>query len=285
MRLGKISLFLVIAVLSFSCRNSGQENKEMASSESEMHQSTDIQVLVDSLKIKGAVLLYQQAKDSFYSNDFQWANTAFIPASTFKIANSIQALENGIVENDSTMFYWDGKPRYLKSWEEDLTFHQAFQRSCVPCYQQIARETGVERMKETLEKIGYPGMVFDSTTIDNFWLEGDSRISQFQQIDFLKRLVNKKLPISEKTYSIMSKIMLLDQKEGYDLYGKTGWAQPDDSTNIGWFVGYAITPADTFYMATNIQPGEGFDMADFGKIRMELALKSLTKIKAGSSDK
>jgi beta-lactamase class D len=231
--------------------------------------------LVDSSKVIGALLISDQGNNTFYSNDFNWAETGFIPASTFKIANSIQALENGIVENDSTMFYWDGQPGYLKSWEEDLTFHQAFQRSCVPCFQQIARKTGVEKMKETLDKIGYPGMVFDSTTLDNFWLEGDSKISQFQQINFLKRLVNKELPISAKTYEVMSKIMLIDQKDSYELYGKTGWAQPNDSTDIGWFVGYAITPSDTFYMATNIQPKPEFNMEGFGRIRLELALRAL----------
>jgi beta-lactamase class D len=238
-------------------------------------ESTSIKSLFDSTKVKGAVLIYRQGKNIVYSNDFDWAETGFLPASTFKIANSIQALENGIVEDDSTMFYWDGQPRYLKSWEEDLTFHQAFQRSCVPCYQQIARETGVERMRQTLEKIGYPGMVFDSSTIDNFWLEGDSRISQFQQIEFLKRLVNKDLPVSQKTVDIMSKIMLIDQNEDYDFYGKTGWAQPNDSTNIGWFVGYAVTPKDTLYMATNIQPTPAFNMNDFGKIRMLVTIKAL----------
>lgn len=278
MRLHQSFLGILISVLVFSCNSSKQTTNNESTSPT-LQQSDDIQGYLDSSMVKGAVLLFDQAKDTYYSNDFSWAETGFIPASTFKIANSIQALENGIVENDSTMFYWDGQPRYLKSWEEDLTFHQAFQRSCVPCYQQIARKTGVERMKETLDKIGYPGMVFDSTTIDNFWLEGDSRISQFQQIDFLKRLVNKELSITAKTYEVMSKIMLIDQKDGYDLYGKTGWAQPDDSTNIGWFVGFAVKPADTLFMATNIQPGEGFNMDDFGKIRMELALKSMEALK------
>ncbi|KPM46683.1 penicillin-binding transpeptidase domain-containing protein [Jiulongibacter sediminis] len=270
----KIYLILTISELLFSCGDTNQSIDHNKSSPTR-NESGEIQSFLDSAKVEGAVLLFSQSKNEFFCNDFDWAETGFLPASTFKIANSIQALENGIVENDSTMFYWDGQPRYLKSWEEDLTFHQAFQRSCVPCYQEIARETGVERMRQTLEKIGYPGMVFDSSTIDNFWLEGDSRISQFQQIEFLKRLVNKELPVSQKTVDIMSKIMLIDQNEDYDFYGKTGWAQPNDSTNIGWFVGYAVTPKDTLYMATNIQPTPAFNMNDFGKIRMLVTIKAL----------
>ncbi|MGR3810952.1 penicillin-binding transpeptidase domain-containing protein [Jiulongibacter sp. NS-SX5] len=272
----KTLLYLFISLCLFSCHN--PEEKEEAVEVPIEVESQVLQELLTTKKLKGAVLLYRSSLKTYYSNDFDWATTGFIPASTFKIANSIQALENGVVDSDTSMFYWDGSPRYLKSWEEDLTFQQAFQRSCVPCYQEIARETGVKRMDSTLKRIGYPGMVFDSTSIDNFWLEGNSKISQKEQIEFLKRLVNKELPVVEKTYEIMSKIMLIEEKDNYDLYGKTGWAQPSDSTNIGWFVGFAITPKDTFYMATNVQPAEDFDMSNFGSVRMGVSLEGLESI-------
>jgi beta-lactamase class D len=267
---------LLLFALSFiiSCRSS-KESENAESSEPSRLALQEIQKSIDSLQLKGSVLVYDQNGNTFYSNDFDWSETGFLPASTFKIANSIQALENGIVQDDSTMFYWDKQPRRMAAWEKDMTFKEAFKASCVPCYQQIALETGVKRMRETLDKIGYPGMVFDSTTIDNFWLEGNSKITQFQQIDFLKRLVNKELAVSDKTYEVMSKIMFMEEKPGYDLYGKTGWAQPDDSTNVGWFVGYAITPKDTLYVATNIQPTAGFDMDHFIKVRIDLATKGL----------
>jgi beta-lactamase class D len=273
----KFNLLLLCSLfVLFSC--SSESKNEETAGVPERVVSSRIQSILDSAKVEGAVLVYDSEGNTFYSNDFVWAETGFLPASTFKIPNSINALENGIVANDSTVFLWDGKPRYLKSWEEDITFHQAFQRSCVPCYQEIARKTGVEKMRNMLDKIGYPGMVFNGATLDNFWLEGASKISQFQQVDFLSKLVNRELPVTEKTYRIMSKIMFLDQKEGYDLYGKTGWAQPDDSTNIGWFTGYAKTPDNTYYLVTNIRPGDGFNMDDFAKIRMELALKAMHEI-------
>jgi beta-lactamase class D len=235
----------------------------------------DFQTILDSSKVKGSILIFDLSKNAYYSNDFDWANKGFIPASTFKIANSINALENGIVTDTSNIFLWDSQPKYLKTWEQDMNFYQAYQRSCVPCYQEIARKTGVTKMRKTLENIGYPGMVFDSTSIDNFWLEGGSRISQFEQIDFLKRLFNKQLSITENTFDIMKQIMLLNETPQYKLYGKTGWAQPNDSTNIGWFVGYAVLKDNVYFLATNIQPGKGFGIGDFGRIRMQLSLLAL----------
>ena len=237
-----------------------------------------MQELLDSSKVEGSILIFDANKNEFYSNDFDWAKKGFLPASTFKIANSINALENGIAQDTNTLFYWDGLPKNIKSWEQDMNFHEAYKRSCVPCYQHIARNTGVEKLKATLSKIEYPGMVFDSTSIDNFWLEGNSKISQFQQIDFLKRLFNKELLIKKNTYTVMKQIMLLDENPDFTLYGKTGWDQPNDSTNIGWFVGYAVTSNNTYFIATNIRPGEDFVLNNFVKVRIGVSLEGLGKV-------
>jgi len=117
--------------------------------------------ILDSLKVKGSVLIYSFTDKTYYSNDFPWAKTGIIPASTFKIPNSIIALETGVIKNDSDVFKWNREKRWNKKWEQDLTFKEAFQVSCVPCYQEIALKIGVERMKTYLNKLNYKEMVFD----------------------------------------------------------------------------------------------------------------------------
>ena len=92
-------------------------------------------------------------EDVYYSNDFKWANAGRLPASTFKIPNSIIALETGVVENDSTLFEWDGIERSIKNWNQDLLFREAFHFSCVPCYQKVAREISEKRMNVYLNKL------------------------------------------------------------------------------------------------------------------------------------
>ena len=66
-----------------------------------------------------------------------------------------------------------------------------------------------------LEKFEYKNMIFDSLTIDNFWLDGKSKFSQMQQIDFLERLYFSKLPISKKTENIMKDIMQIEKTENF----------------------------------------------------------------------
>ena len=59
-----------------------------------------------------------------------------LPASTFKIPNSIIALETGVVEDpDKDVFKWDGVTRSFEPWNKDHTLRSAIAVSAVPVYQ------------------------------------------------------------------------------------------------------------------------------------------------------
>ncbi len=198
----KYFYLIIILITSFSCsgnRQNEQTNGKKNNAAIERLVLAEFQQILDSSNVEGSILIYDPQTAIFYSNDFQWAELGKLPASTFKIPNSIIALETEVVENDSTLFIWNGEKRNLSIWEQDLLFKDAFRFSCVPCYQDIARKIGEKRMKEYLSNLKYGNMVFDSTNIDIFWLVGDSKINQFEQIDFLSRLYYSKLPISGKT--------------------------------------------------------------------------------------
>lgn len=238
----------------------------------------EFQNLLDSVFIQGAVLIYDLQSDTYYSNDFEWARVGRLPASTYKIPNSIIGLETGVVKDDSTIFKWDGQKRRIKTWEQDLTFRQAFHLSCVPCYQEIARQIGLDTMKMFLSKFEYGDMVVDSSTLDLFWLEGDSKINQFQQIAFLKEFYTSSLPVSERTTSIMKDLMVIEEKDGYKLSGKTGWSIRNGNNN-GWFVGFVESNHNVYFFATNVSPTEGFDMKLFPKTRKEITYDALKLLK------
>jgi beta-lactamase class D len=232
------------------------------------------QVILDSANVTGSILVFDPSKRVFYSNDFAWCETGHLPASTFKIPNSIIALETGVMESDSTVIKWDGEKRKRGEWERDLSLRDAFHVSCVPCYQEIARKIGVERMKEYLEKLDYGRMIVDSASIDVFWLEGDSKVSQFEQIDFLQRFYSSRLPISEKTGNIMKRLMVIEESDTFKLSGKTGWSIRNGNNN-GWFVGYVEKGEKLLFFATNINPNVEFNMDLFPVIRKEITRKAL----------
>jgi beta-lactamase class D len=171
-----------------------------------------------------------------------------------------------------------GEERGLKVWEQDLIFRQAFQFSCVPCYQEVARKIGSERMNQYLTKLRYGDMKVDSSNIDIFWLEGASTINQYQQIDFLKSLYQSELPIRNHTEETIKRMMILDQSEKYRLRGKTGWSIRNGNNN-GWFVGYLETENEVYFIAVNINPGKAFDMNLFPMIRKAVAMRTFQLLK------
>ena len=264
---------LVLLLVLFSCKEK-VENKLKKSNEIIQ---VEFQEIIDASNVKGAILIYDLKKNAYYSNDFGLAKKGELPASTFKIPNSMIALETGIIKNDSTLLKWDGKKRRMKRWEQDLTFTKAFHLSCVPCYQEIARKVGVVGMNTYLQKLSYKGMMVDTTSIDMFWLEGNSRINQVQQIDFLKRFYKSELEITKRTETIMKRLMLIEKTAYYAISGKTGWSTTKDIHN-GWFVGYVETEGNTYFFSTNVSPKKGFDMRLFSEIRKEIVYKALEKL-------
>jgi beta-lactamase class D len=129
-------------------------------------------------------------------------------------------------------------------------------------------------MKEYLKKLNYGNMVVDSASIALFWLEGSSKISQFQQLNFLRRFYFSKLPINKRTETIMKKLMVIEKNDSYTLSGKTGWAIRNGHNN-GWFVGYVETNNKVCFIAVNIDPKQNFNMDMFPMIRKEITLKAL----------
>jgi len=267
---------IIVPVVAKEATNQDSEQADKVTLNS-MHIVPDFDRILESKQLKGSILLFDQKDEQYFSNDFQWAEIERLPASTFKIPNSIIALETGVMANDSTIIPWNGEKRFLKSWEQDLSFRQAFQLSCVPCYQEIARKIGVERMKIYLDKLGYGGMEFDGETIDRFWLEGNSGISQMQQITFLKRFYDQQLPISYGTYELIKKLMFVHKDYGYSLFGKTGMAARDGSNN-GWYVGFIEKEEQVIFFATNVIPTVDMSMETFGPLRISASVEALNWI-------
>jgi beta-lactamase class D len=123
-----------------------------------------------------------------------------------------------------------------------------------------------------LIEFDYGNMVVDENSIDKFWLEGESKISQRQQIDFLKRLYNQKFGIDESTYSNIKELMVIDKNENYTLSGKTGWSIREGN-NVGWFVGYFEAGENIFFVATNIEPYDKTEMIDFTTARKDITME------------
>jgi len=276
-----VTVIAIASLLSLaSCQSSSPDVSEISDSSTLDAPTTksiyreDFQALLDSTNSVGSILIYNPQIDSYYSNDFERAEMGFIPASTFKIPNSLIGLDTGTISM-STIFNWDGEPKWLSSWEKDHDLKSAFEVSCVWCYQELARRIGPDLMRSELDNIAYHGMVFDSTSIDTFWLEGESKISQKSQIAFLQGLYQKELDIKASTYESMRDLMLFEEKPDYSIRAKTGMSADDGGGGVGWFVGFVERGDSVAYFATNLSYEGEADMSTFPRSRIDLSKGAL----------
>ncbi|NRA11695.1 MAG: hypothetical protein HRT57_07060 [Crocinitomicaceae bacterium] len=133
-------------------------------------------------------------------------------------------------------------------------------------------------MKIYLDKLEYPKMSVDSNSIDMFWLQGPSRINQFQQIKFLGQFYQKKLPISEKTYKKVREILIISEEDGEIISGKTGLSITDGIDN-GWYIGYVEKDDDIYFYATNVDEKSDIEFKTFLELRRSITHNAFIELK------
>lgn len=267
------SILLYISLFVWACSQHQADETTQVEVKTQYKADSRFQQILDDVKLKGAIVIFDGVNETYYFNDSLAAVTERIPASTFKVPNTLIALETGVVESDTTLFQWDGEERPMKRWERDMTFHEAYQLSCVPVYRQIARDIGVDRMRRYIDSFEYGTMNIDSNNIDLFWLFDGSGISPMGQIEFLRKLYERTLSLSDRTYSIAEKMMVIDTLDGSVLRGKTGWSTTNGDN--GWFVGYLEMPDGVRYVAVNVDPTPNYDMEYFATDRIKIAKRAL----------
>ena len=62
----------------------------------------------------------------------RYRDSAYTPASTFKIVNSLIGIQTGIITDENMVIKWDGVKRWNEDWNKDLTMKEAFAVSAVP---------------------------------------------------------------------------------------------------------------------------------------------------------
>ncbi len=205
----------------------------------------------DAHNLDGGFLLYDFNNDTYFYYNKARCEKEFLPASTFKIPNSLFALESGVIKDEKEVIKWDGKERSYPDWNRDQNLEIAIKSSCVWFYQELARRIGKEKMQKFVNMADYGNKVI-TDSIDTFWLEGDIRITAYQQIEFLKNFYFYKLPFDKKNVDLVKKILTLEKTEKYTLSGKTGWPGLDKD-DYGWWVGYLEKDGNVYFIANNLE--------------------------------
>jgi beta-lactamase class D len=225
----------------------------------------------------GTFVAYKTDDYLIIASDKERSGAAQLPASTFKIPNSIIALETGVVADpDKDIFKWDGVTRSIEAWNKDHTLRSAISVSAVPVYQEIARRIGQERMQKYVDLFEYGNRDIGGG-IDQFWLTGNLRIDPMQQVDFVDRLRRGVLPVSKRSQDLVRDILSVTKVGDATIRFKTGLLGAEvGRPSLGWLVGWVEKGSDRTVFALNLDVRE----PRHTEARMTIAQQCLTDIVA-----
>ncbi|WP_445233324.1 class D beta-lactamase [Duganella rhizosphaerae] len=182
------------------------------------------------------------------------------PASTFNIAVSLMGYDSGIL-HDAHAPSLPFKPGYI-DWNPDwrvTTDPTSWIRNSTVWYaQQVTASLGARRFQQYVTSFGYGNLdVSGDAGKDNglamSWIASSLKISAAEQAAFLRKIVNRQLPLSAHAYDMTARLTALGTlPNGWQIHGKTGTASPvladgsdDQRHSYGWFVGWASKGART----------------------------------------
>ena len=218
-----------------------------------------LKAFFDSSKVDGCFAMFDNGTGQFtVYNLSRYKDSAYLPASTFKIVNSLIGIETGRIVNEKMVIKWDGVVRKhdngdtIKEWNKDLTMAEAFKVSCVPYYQEVARRIGKDTMQQWLDSLKYGNRKIGGS-IDSFWLNNSLKITPDEQLGLVKKLYFSQLGFQKRTQDIVKKVMLQEDNANYKLYYKTGLGYRENGNSIGWIVGWIEENHHPYFFVLNVE--------------------------------
>jgi len=173
------------------------------------------------------------------------------PCSTFKIFNSMAALDAGAIKDENDTIRWDGEKKYFPDWERDHNLRSAIKFSVVWFYQELAKRIGEEKMAAFLKAAAY-GNQDMSGGLTKFWLVSSLAVNAEEQVEFLRKMYAYDLPFTRRAVDITKGIMIQEKTPEYTFRGKTGSGSYEDGKHQGWFVGWVERDHNVYVFAVNI---------------------------------
>lgn len=222
----------------------------------------------DENKITGTFGLFDNGTGQFtIYNLSRFKDSAYLPASTFKIVNSLIGIETGRITNEKMVIKWDGTIRIMPGgdtahgWNRDLTMEEAFAVSALPYYQEVARRIGKDTMQHWLDSLQY-GNKQIGAAVDSFWINNTLKVTPDEQMGLVKRLYFGQLPFQKRTQDIVKKMMIRENNANYQLAYKTGLGFKENGNLIGWMVGWIEENKHPYFFVLNTEGDKDAKMID-----------------------
>jgi beta-lactamase class D len=208
-------------------------------------------------------------------------STSYPPQSTFKIPLSLIGFDSGILNTEDTPSWAlpkDADP-YINVCKDNHSPRTWMRDSCLWYSRILTTKLGIEKFQDYVTKFSYGNMDL-SAGLTSAWISSSLKISPDEQIEFLQKVIDHKLPICKASYDKTKKIMFIQEMAGgWKLYGKTGNGRQIDKNNNhtdlqhGWFVGYIEKGNRSIVFASHITDSEKQSVFSSFRARNEALIK------------
>lgn len=261
----RILLVVMLAFSTILCKAQPKSENTVNNAASGGIQEENLQKYFDDLNIKGSITIYDYKNKKWYYSDKKDSEKRTLPASTFKIPNSLISIEEYAVKDENEVLKWDGVIREFPAHNADTDLKTAFKNSTVWFHREMSRRVGIDKYRKYLKEFNYGNQKLSGIP-DYFWLDNTLVISPAEQINFLSGLYEEKYPLSKRTYNIVKNVMIEKKTDSYTLRAKTGSGLVK-TLDIGWYVGYIETKDNVYFFATRLQQDEPDKNDDFLNLR------------------
>lgn len=225
-------------------------------------------------KVDGTIVLASLNNHTTMIHNNPRAYQRFPAASTFKILNTLIAVQENVVSSKDALFRWNGHVYPVAEWNRNQTLTSAFGVSCVWCYQQIAQYIKPEKYRAYINATEY-GTLKEPFVQTTFWLDGSLQVSASEQVNFLRGVYQHKFLFKPNAYDVLRQIMVVEQTPAMTMRAKTGLATMSQG-RVGWYVGYIEGQKGIWFFAMNMLIRSDADIPLRAKLTREvLATKGM----------
>ncbi len=217
--------------------------------------------------VEGCFALLDNATNKFTVYNLpRFRDSAYLPASTFKIVSSLVGLQTGLIPSDTAVRKWNQVHSGRPECDKDMHMYDAFRVSCLSWYQQMLKDLPKDSMQRWLNTLEYGNKKI--SRMDSFWVDNSLKITPDEQLGLIKRLYFNQLPFHRMNQEIVKRAMVFTDNSNYTLSYKTGWGKNEAGHHIGWVAGWIEENRHPYFFVLNLESAR--PDADIRSIRMRI---------------
>jgi beta-lactamase class D len=261
-----LKAFLSIAILSFLLTSCSQNN---------VTEDDSLKQYFDAAGVNGSFGMFDNGQGHFtVYNLRRFRDSAYLPAATFDIIQSLVGIQTGVIKDDSAVVIRDSMGADTICGG-NLTLRQAFRNSCIRPFQELSRRIGKDTLKKWVDSLGYGNKNLGSA-IDTFWMDNSLTVTSDEQLGLVKKLYFDQLPFYPPIQRAVRRMMLMESNSNYQLSYKIGSGIRKDGHALTWITGWVEENKHLYFFVMSLDtPAADKDLKDSGLGVLRQVLRKL----------